>query len=278
MTLGTPAQAALIEALRSVLAGDARVHSAWLSGSFGRGKADAWSDVDILVVVDAEDLEPSVAEYGGMRNPVGETVFLRVLFSRVVTAVTPDWRRYDLLFLTPQEFRSRDPAAILPLIPGDTPRPRPKPASTAWLDGRAGRLPDLFSEFLRVLGLLSVAVGRHEWLMGQEGFRLLRQLTIDLMLELNGSGAPEHGGVKRLNERLTDAQRVALEALIGPGADAASLIAANTGIARLFLPLARAAARDFGTAWPAAFEAATLRHLQAELDLDPREISGQDNG
>ena len=274
MNEANPAQAALIAHIVGTLKDDARIHSAWLGGSFGRGVADAWSDVDVIVVVDAEDLAPSVAEYGGSRNPLGETVFLKVLYDRVVTAVTPDWRRYDLSFMTPQEFRSQTPDSVKPLIPGETPKPRPRPA-TAPRDGRAGRLPDLFNEFLRVLGLAPDMVGRGEWLVGQDGVTILRKLTLDLMLEMNQTAGPGFGGVKRLNERLLPAQRAALEALTPPRADRDALLAAQIELARLFFPLAIDAARQTGAPWPEAFAAATLRHLQSTLGLDPDRVTGQ---
>ena len=44
---------------------DPRVRSAWLSGSFGRGEADAWSDFDLHVAV--EDFS-SVPKWQSWRN------------------------------------------------------------------------------------------------------------------------------------------------------------------------------------------------------------------
>src|SRR4029077_6324408 len=107
-------------------AADDRIVSAWLSGSLGRGEGDAWSDVDVTCVVDEEDLAACVAEYAGKRNPLGATLILRALYGRVVTAVTPDWQRYDLAFLTVPEFRAADPAGLKLLTPANA-----KPAAGA---------------------------------------------------------------------------------------------------------------------------------------------------
>jgi predicted nucleotidyltransferase len=46
----------LLARIVGVLDADVRVRSAWLSGSFGRGEADAWSDFDLHVAVEDEEL------------------------------------------------------------------------------------------------------------------------------------------------------------------------------------------------------------------------------
>ena len=43
---------ALLGRITEVLAADPRVTAAWLSGSFGRGEDDAWSDFDLHVAVE----------------------------------------------------------------------------------------------------------------------------------------------------------------------------------------------------------------------------------
>jgi predicted nucleotidyltransferase len=56
------AQAALIERAREILQADERVIACWLEGSFARGNADAWSDVDLHIVVADEDAAALRAE------------------------------------------------------------------------------------------------------------------------------------------------------------------------------------------------------------------------
>jgi len=51
----TEAQEGLIARAREVLKADERVIACWLEGSFARGNADAWSDVDMHVVVADDD-------------------------------------------------------------------------------------------------------------------------------------------------------------------------------------------------------------------------------
>lgn len=267
MSESTPAQRALLERLIAVISADDRLESAWLSGSFGRGGGDAWSDIDITAVVDEEDLPHCVAEYGGPRNPVGETVILYTLFGRVISAVTPEWERYDIVFATTQEFRSHDKAALRPLALAslDAPSAAPKPPKPYQVSADAVLIAS--REFLRILGLAPVAMGRGEWLAAQEGIGLMRKALIELMIESNGIGRAQRGGAKRLNPYLTDEQRAAVEAIPQPNADRAELIAANQALAALFIPLGRRLAQESGAQWPEALEAATRRHLAETLKL-----------
>jgi len=264
VSTATEGQRALAARLQAALVADARVHATWLGGSFGRGDGDAWSDIDVIAVVDEDDLAACLAEYTGARNPVGETVLLMALFGRIAHAVRPDWERYDILFVTPAEFRRYDPRTLKPLVPDSLDAPpvaTPRPAYRA--DPAA--LLAAAQEFLRVLGLMPTAVCREEWLAGQEGAHLLRQMLIEMMIEANGVGRAERGGAKKLNPYLTADQRAALEALPPAGANREALIGANLALARLFLPLAKDVRAQARTPWPQALETATRAQLQRTL-------------
>jgi hypothetical protein len=260
----TPEQTAMIERLRDVLAEDERIVSAWLSGSLGRGAGDAWSDVDVTCVVEEDDIAPCVAEYGGRRNPVGPTANQTVVHGRVAANISADWMRYDLLFLTPQEFRQQDPVRLTPLVRGA--KPPTGVTRENVMDG--ARIAATATEFIRIIGLCPVAVGRREWISGVEGVALLRKMTIDLMIEANGLGH-ERGGVKRLNPFLTPEQRTALETSLAVEANRESLLGTTMALARLFFPLARRLVAERGGDWPQAFEDATWAWLQRELGVDP---------
>jgi hypothetical protein len=223
----TAAQRALLERLRQVLAADERIESVWLSGSFGRGAGDAWSDIDVLAVVEEEDLPHCVAEYTGPRNPVGETVILSSLFGRIASAVTPEWERYDILFVTAKDLRGYDKDGLRPLTLAslDAPPAPPKPPKPYRPSPDA--LAATVREFFRILGLASVGVSREEWLSMQEGIGMLRKAVIER----------------------EDA------------------LAANQALAALFIPLARRLTAEVGGVWPQALEDATRRRLTDTLGL-----------
>jgi predicted nucleotidyltransferase len=262
-------QRALLTRLIEVLGADDRIESAWLSGSFGKGRGDAWSDVDVTAVVDEEDLPHCIREYGGAKNPVGDTVLIHTVHGRVVSAVRSDWERYDIVFLTPQEFRTYDRSGLRPLklesldLPATPPPTDPRPYQPS-----ADALEAAIKEFLRAMGLLPVAVGRGEWLVGIEGVGLLRKALIEMMFEANGVGRNQRGGAKAINAHLTDAQRAAVEAAPLGGPSREAMIAANQTLAGLFLPLARETLAKAGGTWPQALEDATRAHLKRVMGLE----------
>jgi predicted nucleotidyltransferase len=256
---------ALLGELRAVLAADPRVRSLWLSGSLGRGEGDAWSDIDLTVVAEAADLPALIADFHRPRQDMPPQVFSQLVHGRIVSAITPDWMRFDIAFVTPTEFAVQDGASLRRLA-GDLDE-APPPRERRRDAGSPTRVLAIAHEFIRILGLLPVAVARQEWIVAQQGFGLLRQLTVDLFLEETAL-PPGARGVKRLNAFLTDDQRAALEAIAPPAADEAAIIAANRAIAALFLPRARRLAADLGLDWPEAFEAATRKRLHIDLGLD----------
>jgi len=119
-----------------------------------------------------------------------------------------------------------------------------------------------------VMGLLPVAIGRQEWLVGVEGVGLLRKALIEMMFEANGVGRSQRGGAKAINAYLTAEQRAAVEAAPLGGASREAMIAANQALAGLFLPLARETLAKAGGTWPQALEDATRAHLRRALDIN----------
>lgn len=260
----TPAQDDLLRRLTHALGQDPRVQALWLSGSLGKGEGDAWSDIDLVARVDAADVAACVADYKQPRAGLPETVLAFDVHGVVVSSVTTGWERFDIHFAAPEQIVRMDASGWRPLTGEAAPAPRAAPTE----DAAAGRrVTALVTEFLRVLGLLPVAVGRQEWIAGQQGFDLLRRMLIDLMLEENGHGRTARGA-KRLNGFLTPGQRELLEAIVPPPANRDALVQANAALAHVFLARARPLAQRVGASWPEAFEAATRRHLMAELDLE----------
>lgn len=69
-TRDTLASAALIEEARVALEPDKRIVAAWLEGSFARGTADAWSDVDLHVAVPDGDWDGVFAKRHSLLSAV----------------------------------------------------------------------------------------------------------------------------------------------------------------------------------------------------------------
>lgn len=256
----------LVGQLTEALAWDPRVRSAWLHGSLGRDEGDAWSDVDVVVEVDAADRRACMSDYAGPNRGLPDLVLIKAVHGVILSAVTTDWQRFDLMFVTPAELAAMDGAGLKRLLgdPDQAAPARPPVADT----GAAARVEALVEEVFRIVGLTPVAVGRQEWIAMRHGGEILQKLLIDLMVEENGIAPAKRGGVKRLNPFLTVEQRSVIEGLETPPARRDLLLAAQLELVALFMARARPLAQRLGVRWPDALEAATRRHLKATLGLE----------
>jgi predicted nucleotidyltransferase len=264
-TLG---QQELIDAISGVLEADERIGAAWLAGSLGKGGGDEWSDVDVLALATGAPVPEVSADFARNIDRIAEPVLVNPLYGgAVLNVVTADWRRFDISFAAP-EFLGRYHADDLKALfnrsghePPSPPRPAYRPSPE--------RVLQLVSEFIRVLGLSGVVLGRQEYVMGLSGVDILRRTTIDLMIEQNGIGPAERGGMLHTSRLLTPDQMAELEALgpVAPTSD--GVLAASLDLARIFLPRAKALASEVGAEWPQAFEDATRRHLLKTFGEEP---------
>jgi predicted nucleotidyltransferase len=257
----TPEQQALIDAIAATLGDDPDIDAAWLAGSLGRGGGDAFSDVDVLALAADGRADAAAARWvaEGVAR-VAEPVLVNKLFGgRIVNVVTADWGRFDVVFVQGAELGRYDGAQLTGLFNRTGAEP-PRPAAVAYQPSAAA-VTALIEEFLRVLGLGPVGIGREEFIVCLSGVELLRRMTVDMMLEANRVSPAERGGALKRNPLLTPGQRAALEGLAPVAAARDSLMAANTALAGLFLPIARQVAAEVGATWPGALEAATKRRL-----------------
>jgi hypothetical protein len=256
----------LIDRVGHVLSQDSRVTGVWLAGSFGRGTQDAFSDVDLFVVVAADDLDDFCRDWPTAAERTAPLVLQQQLGSRpVFNQVTADWVRFDVTVGTPAQLADRSRSTVRPLYDPtglsarlSEPRPplQPDPTRVAFL----GR------EFLRVLGLLPVVVGREEYAVGQSGAGLLRSMLIQLMLE--DVAVEERGGALHLYTLLPPHRRQLLADLPPMAANRDSVITAHLACAAAFLPLARELHQRCELDWPQRLEDAARRHLLTELAVE----------
>ncbi|CAN5732775.1 hypothetical protein BH23PSE1_BH23PSE1_18220 [soil metagenome] len=266
-------QARLIAEVVERLRGDGDLHALLLGGSLGRSAGDRFSDVDLLAVAEAAAHERLAARWRAVIEAIAPIVYWneRRGASVLVNAITAEWLRCDLSIVAPGRLTGASKATLRPLID-------PAGLFAALPERLPPRVPDrdrverLVREFLRVLGLLPVGVGRGEYVTAARGAGLLRDMLIDLMLEL--SAEPHPAGALHLGLRLPPEDMDLLERLPPPRPDRDGAIAANVAAAASFLPRARRAARALDFAWHDAFEAATLRHLRTELGIDPDALRG----
>jgi hypothetical protein len=255
---------ALLVRLTAALRADERIRAAWLTGSLGRGSGDRYSDVDVLVAVADADRPALLDDWSGLADSVAPIVHTQRLGTAVVNHITAGWLRFDVSFVDPGELAERSADGLLPLFDRDelAARLAGPVASTGPSAATVGRLT---REFLRILGLLPVVLGRDEYVVGASGAGLARTLLIQLMVE--EVAAPDPGGALHLQGLLPADRLAQLTALPPIAATRESVLAVHLAAAGLFLPLARTLAERSGAPWPADLLAALRAHLDRELGV-----------
>jgi predicted nucleotidyltransferase len=260
----TAEQEGLIGRLGTLLQQVEDAEAAWLAGSLGRGTGDAFSDIDILLLV----RDGSAGSIGSALEAKLREAFAPVLVTslhggRVLSFVTREWERFDITIAEGEQLPFYDARHLKPLFQRSDREPPPQQEKVFGTSPE--RLLPLVNEFLRVLGLTPVVLGRREYLVALSGVELLRRLTIDLMLEENGVSPADRGGALKRNTFLDDGQRQQLESLPAVKAEQESVLDCILALAGIFLPRARRLAAQVGMEWPSTFEEATRRHLETTL-------------
>ena len=257
-----PGREALVERARAALATAPGLSALFVSGSLGAGTEDEWSDIDLVGVAERAQW-PALSD--ALRAALGPLALWKVHFGGALSnAVTPDWERIDLYLTEPPAFAARnrgelralhDPDDLLGSL-GAPPEPAPSPANVT----------AIVEEFLRVIGLMPVVMGRAELVTAVDGAGLERGLIADLMIE---EAAPVHrGGALHLSRLIPAEDHAALAALPYPRPEREEVIEAHLANAALFLPRARALAARIGAQWPQALEEATRRRLRGTLGIE----------
>lgn len=264
--------ATAIEAIARELKDEPGIRALFLSGSYGAGLEDAYSDIDFLMVASDGPTDEVAKLWHQVVSRTGEIVLWwdRQVRPVLINAITHNWLRTDVVILKPDQMgrQTKDSLKVLfdhdrifDTLPASSKKSGPDPR----------RMKYQFEEFIRILGLLPLGMGREEYLNGVLGVFHLRNLLVDLLIE--ETGAPHRGGALHLNRVITDEQKEVLASLPPPVPKRDLLIAAHMAYAGAYLPRARKLAKQWGIEWPERFEAATWQRLQKELAIEPPEAS-----
>lgn len=242
------------------------IRAVFLSGSHGIGTADAHSDIDFLIVTDDGATDAIAAQWRQTLTDLGDLVLWRdrTVAPVLINAILAPATRIDALILKPDQLARHTQDGSLALFDPDNMLQTLSPtAPPAHLDAK--RLGYQFEEFIRILGLLPLVIGREEYINGVTGVMHLRTLLIDLLIA--EANVPYRGGALTLNRRLTAEQRDLLTALppLIPTRD--GVLEAHRGYASAYLHRAHAFAHANDIPWPDTFEDATLSHIGQTLGL-----------
>ncbi|MEP1519301.1 nucleotidyltransferase domain-containing protein [Ascidiaceihabitans sp.] len=256
----------VIETITTSLKDEPEISGLFLGGSYGNGLADAYSDIDFILVSDTGATDEIAQLWHKAIAQTGEIVLWwdRTTVPVLINAITADWTRSDVLILKPEQLGGYAQNTLKPLfdhtglfdtlkesVPSVAPNPK--------------RLKYQYEEFIRVLGLLHLASGREEYINGVLGVFHLRNILVELLI--TQTNAPHRGGMLHLNRLLSASQKALLTGLPAPSVSRAGMIEAHLAYAAAYLPRAREQAKASGVEWPERFEAVTWDRLEKTLGI-----------
>ena len=258
-----PGYADVLDRIVDELGADPRVEALWLSGSLGRGVADAGSDLDLIVTVADASLDAFAGDGGStwaFLSPAISYEMPGLPGSFVLT--TSVGLRVDAVLEATSDIAETPYRHRLPVFDRRTePTPVP-PAEDAERAPDVTRMEAIALEFARQLAIFPDAVvAREDWLLGQEAVHNYRRFLYDLYAESNQPLPPM--GVKQWSAKLTAAQRNRLASLLVPNADEQSVIDAMRRIQQVIRTEGRALLESAGGTWPEAAVRAGLARWEA---------------
>ncbi|HXQ19914.1 MAG TPA: nucleotidyltransferase domain-containing protein [Acidimicrobiales bacterium] len=271
----TAPQEAFIERAREALSSDERVLAAYLVGGFAVGTADAWSDVDLQVIVADEAADDIKASWPTLVGQMAETADIRPFdFGIGGICITPEWLHFDVVFHSASSIDAKNIEGMVPLVDKagllpDHPVPRPHRHGDPFFPQAAVDM------FLYMLGNMVTVVGRNDPIPATNGVIMVRDIALVglLLAERGWATTREHASgnpfpfTKRLCSYLTEEQNMLLASLppLEPTVDSA--IEGYLALARIFLPRARRLAARTVHPWPEAYERASVSYFERSLGV-----------
>jgi hypothetical protein len=257
----------IIQAITSATRDADGVKALFLSGSYGNGLNDAYSDIDFVMVAEDGATDAIAALWKDAIGQTGEIVLWwdRTTVPVLINAITADWTRTDLIILKPEQMKVHAQSTLKPLFDHDALYDTLPKAALSPEPDPARFLYDV-QEFIRVLGLLHLAAGRAEYINGVLGVFHLRNKLVDLLIA--ETNAPNRGGMLHLNRLITEEQKALMTSLPPPVPERDAMIKTHLAYAAAYLPRARKRAAALGVAWPDRFEAVTWEKLKETLGVD----------
>ena len=246
----------LYERAVEVLTADPRVKDVQASGSIGAGTADAWSDLDLVVITHAEHHDEFLADRDTWLTAITPVVFARTPIAPfVINTVTAEGLTFDLAVWS-----------------GEAPEwPTPPVRYTVGLlagspfDDIADALEYAVAEQLRgMAGPFVSLIEREEHLRHLTGVPHLLGLLTTVFLAETGAVPPG----KHWNGAYTVEQRAAVAALPPVSATREGLMAFGLALAELLVTRARPLFPRYDLEWPTAFAKVVADRVQEQLGVD----------
>lgn len=258
-------QTDFIERLTAKAVADPRIRAAWLEGSFGRGVADRWSDVDAHLLIREEALDSFRAQVEAWLAEIRPLVLFRLLFGgQMVNAMTDQGLRLDVWLHQGDTAETTEGRAQVLHQEEGTLAWQPEPDSHLTHDAAQAELERTIPEFWRCIAMLPVALGRDETIVGAAGNFLIVLLLADALSVR--TGRRKDRGVKALNDFLAPEDRRLVEAAISlPELTKEALARFQLRLACIMQEHGPAICERWSVDYPHALEDATLCYVVQEL-------------
>lgn len=259
-------QSHYINQLTSLAQDDPRARAIWLAGSFGKGIADRFSDVDAHILLadgTVDDFRQNVRAWLEQIRPL---VLFRLMFDgQMVNALTVDGLRLDLWMHGDASVDVPQGATQVLWQQEDVLRWGPAPSPQLTKDEVARQLGWLIPEFWRCIAMLPVGIGRQERIVCITGAMVEIQVLTDAFIA--GAGVRNDRGAKARNDFLPTELRAAVEAAISlPDLSDAALIQLHLRLARLMQQHGPILCARWQIPYPQEIEDAALRYVASEIN------------
>ncbi len=258
-------QTTFIDHLTAISEEDPRVRAAWLSGSFGKGIADSFSDVDAHLLLPTDAVDSFREEVRGWLEQIRPLVLFRLMFEgQMVNALTVDGLRLDLWMHSGDVAEVPQGATRVLWQQKDVLRWIPSPSPQLSAAEVARQLERLIPEFWRCIAMLPVGIGRQERIVCLIGAMVEIQVLTDVFIA--GSGVRNDRGAKARNDFLPAELREATEsALFLPDLSSDALAQLHLRLAALMQQHGPILCARWNFPYPQEIEDAALRYVRQTL-------------
>ena len=245
---------------------DVRVLGTWLEGSFAKGTADRYSDIDIHLLVAEENKETFQHGLESWLSDIQPLVLFKDTFpGQMMTCITTVGLRVDVWLhagniITLERTKVRVLSAVEGCIQFT------EACRDQELKDVSSVLKQHFNEFWRVLSILPTVLGREERIAGFMGTTFAVMALTEVLII--GSGNQRDRGIKNINAFLPQALREEIEnALTMPSIDRESIAKAHLRLTAIMQRYGPDIAEQHGVVYPLALEQAVLNYISRELQI-----------
>ena len=241
------------------------MRAAWLSGSFGKGMADRWSDVDAHLLLDSSAFDEFSESAEAWLAEIRPLVFQRRMFDgKMVNAITDEAMRLDVWLHGGDRVEVTEGETRVLYAEEGTLAWQPPQSDALAPAAAAAELNRTIPEFWRCVSILPAIPGRNEKLVGAAGNFLILMLLTDVLSVANGRRRDR--GVKALNGFLgPDFRQLAEDATYLKALTLDELARFQLRLIRIMREHGPAICEQWNAAYPLALEEAVLRYLTQEL-------------